>query len=175
MKRILATLVLFCLAFAAGCGDGREKVRNWQSPDGKFRMDIPEGWRETSPPQGFFVQFRAPRADDNFYATITVEVRPVPEEQTFQEHIRRADLELAARHPGVEFLERLELDAEGLDGRGVYIRRPAGRARLKMLRAYFIQGSDFYIITCTSLEKHFGSHLAGFQKTCRSFYPKPKP
>ncbi|MFH1550160.1 MAG: hypothetical protein ABIH04_06330 [Planctomycetota bacterium] len=87
-KKIFATLVLFCLVFAAGCDDGRAKVRNWQNPDGKFRMDIPEGWRETSPPQGFFVQFR---------------------------------------------------------------------------------------ITCTSLEKHFGSHLAGFQKTCRSFYPKPEP
>ena len=175
MKKIFVTLVLFCLAFAAGCDDGRAKVRNWQNPDGKLQMDIPEGWRETPPPQGFFVQFRAPRADDGFYATITVEVRPVREEQTFQEHIRLADLELADGYAGVEFLERLELDAEGLEGRGVYIRRPAGRARLKMLRAYFIQDSDFYIITCTSLEKHFGSHLVEFQKTCRSFYPKPEP
>jgi hypothetical protein len=176
-KSAFAVISLIFLAFAGGCGAKTETVpiRNWRAPDGSCQMNIPAGWRNIVPaPRDFLSLFCAPSADDVLFATITVEMHPNPAGYALERLIEQSHSAppagLDSKYRNVKIEAAGAVEAEGISGRSEVANATLGEARLKMYRAYFLGGSDFFVITCTALADRFEPHEAEFVETCRSFF-----
>jgi len=171
MNRITAILLLFCLALTAGCRQEKARIRNWQDPDGRFQINIPEGWCETAHgPRGFYFRFQAPDADNGLYAAIKIETGEAPEHFTDREVIRAFEASLGAEYSNIEVIEQREIKSGERKGRLLSVRCLIGKARMRVMRAVFIHDVEYYVVTCTGLEKHFARHSAAFLKTCKSLH-----